>query len=158
MTTQTLMTAEELMTRDVLSVQEDMTVAELARFLVDNGISGAVVRDDDGKISGVVSLSDVALAAVEEEDIWAQRSGDFYLTGWEERFNAEDLSGLRLEHEGRAVRDIMSPNVFAVEHDAPVGHIARVMLQSHIHRVLVTRDGHLIGIVSTSDLLGLLAE
>lgn len=157
MTTRT-MTAEELMTRDVLSVEEDMSVAELARFLIDNDISGAVVRDAEGKISGVVSLADVARAAVEEEDIWASRGGDFYLTGWEDRFNADDLSGLRLEHEGRAVRDLMSTSVFAVEHDAPVGHIARVMLQSHIHRVLVTRNGQLIGIVSTSDLLGLLAE
>jgi CBS domain-containing protein len=157
MTTRTA-TAQDLMTQDVIGVEEDMSVAELAQLLLDAGVSGAVVRDAEGKVSGVVSLTDVARAAVEEEYIWSQRGGDFYLTGWEERYNAEDLAGLRLAHEGQKVADIMSPTVYAVEHDAPASHIADVMLSSHIHRVLVTRDGEVAGIVSTSDLLRLLVD
>jgi CBS domain-containing protein len=36
--------------------------------------------------------------------------------------------------------------------------VAERMVESHIHRLLVTRDEKVVGILSTSDLLGLLVE
>ncbi len=32
------------------------------------------------------------------------------------------------------------------------------MIQNHVHRILVTREDRVVGIISTSDLLGLLVE
>ena len=56
------------------------------------------------------------------------------------------------------VKDIMTPTVFSVGEDATVAEIASVMLRGHLHRLLVTRDERPVGIVSTSDLLGLMVE
>jgi len=36
--------------------------------------------------------------------------------------------------------------------------VASRMLDSHVHRLLVTRDGRPVGIITTSDLLGLLID
>ncbi len=52
----------------------------------------------------------------------------------------------------------MTPTVYSVPEDATVPEIASMMLSGHLHRLLVTRDDRPIGIVSTSDLLGLLVE
>ena len=46
----------------------------------------------------------------------------------------------------------------AVDADAPGSHVARSMLDGHLHRLLVIEDRKVVGIISTSDLLRLLAE
>jgi CBS domain-containing protein len=48
--------------------------------------------------------------------------------------------------------------VSAVSEDATVAEVATAMLNGHVHRLLVTREGSAVGLVSTSDLLGLLVE
>ena len=61
------------MNPNVLVVQEDMTVEELARFLVESEISGAPVVDPEGRLVGVVSVTDLA----------AERANpDFFVSEW----------------------------------------------------------------------------
>jgi CBS domain-containing protein len=56
------------------------------------------------------------------------------------------------------VGDIMTPVVISVGRDMPVSRIARLMLNDHIHRVIV-RDGESIaGIVTSFDMLRLFVE
>jgi len=52
------MTAEDLMTTDVVSIPEEMPLREAARCLVSQGISGAPVVDSHGVCIGVVSSVD----------------------------------------------------------------------------------------------------
>ena len=49
----TTITARELMTPDIATVREDMPVAELASFLAEKGITGAGVKNDQGRLVGV---------------------------------------------------------------------------------------------------------
>jgi len=56
------------------------------------------------------------------------------------------------------VRDIMTPAVVSVTEDATVSEVASKMLDSHVHRLVVTRGGLPLGIITTSDLLGLLVD
>ena len=65
---------------------------------------------------------------------------------------------LRLEGEGLLVREIMTPAVYSVPEDLPVSRVAETMIDSHIHRLLVTRGTQVVGIITTSDLLGLLVD
>ncbi|MFQ5675044.1 MAG: CBS domain-containing protein, partial [bacterium] len=51
--------AKDVMNTNVLTVNNDMTVHELALFFTENMISGAPVVDEAGKLLGVVSLSDI---------------------------------------------------------------------------------------------------
>ena len=50
----------------------------------------------------------------------------------------------------------MNPKIYSVKEDATVSEIASMMLKGHIHRLLVTREDRAVGIITTSDLLGLL--
>ena len=45
--------AKDIMTRNVLTVSEEWTVPELARFLTSHSISGAPVTNGEGKLVGV---------------------------------------------------------------------------------------------------------
>jgi CBS domain-containing protein len=156
-----LITAADLMNPRVLTVREDLTVRELANVLVENEISGAPVEDRSGKLVGVVSLTDIAaaLAEDEEEGEGETERGDFFLSEWEDDgMSREEIEELGLDEAELTVVDIMTPEVFTVREDTPVSEIAEAMVQNHVHRILVTREDRVVGIISTSDLLGLLVE
>jgi CBS domain-containing protein len=150
------MLARDIMIRPVLTVRDDRTVPELATFLIESSISGAPVLDAKGKLVGVVSLTDIA-----EDETSGEPAGRdnpaFFDRGWEGRINREDLKGLHVTADSKLVRDIMTPTCFTIPDDTPVSEIAKTMVAGRIHRLLVTRKGRVVGIVSTLDLLTLLA-
>lgn len=151
--------AKDVMNTQVLTVRVDLTVRELAAFLIENQISGAPVVDRDGRLVGLVSLTDVAQNDAERPDLVDDRSNPAVaMRGWEERMNPEDVRALRIESDDLLVRDIMTPTVYTVPEDTPVAQIARTMVAGRIHRLLVTRNGKaVVGIVTSLDLVGLLA-
>lgn len=59
-----------------------------------------------------------------------------------------------LENEpARRVEQAMTPWGVSFEEDTPVKELARQMLAKRIHRVIITRDGGLCGIVTSMDML-----
>ena len=153
------LTAKDVMNSELLTVRDDMTVAELAEFLVENEVSGVPVEDVEGRLVGVVSLSDVARSLTgRDEAVLTHRDTDYYLRSWEERFNAEDIAGLRVAESDETVGEIMTPSILAVDEEMPIGRVAEKMIDARIHRLLVTRDRKVVGILSTTDLLGLLVD
>lgn len=146
-------TAADVMNPNVLLVREDMTLDELAGFLIENEISGAPVQDAEGRLVGVVSVTDVTQAVASEGE--ADRS-DFYIREWGGILTRESLPAGGAELR---VRDIMNPVVYSVDEQTPIPEVAATLIQTHIHRLLVTRGGGgVVGILTTSDLLGLLVR
>jgi CBS domain-containing protein len=154
----TIVTAIDLMTSEVLSVRPDMSVRELADFLAENEISGAPVVDDDEKLIGVVSATDIAEKSRAEADFIVERSDPrFYVRSFDDTLDVEEMRNLHIENEDMLVRDIMTPKAITVPADLPVAEIAREMVSGRIHRVFVTNlEGRMIGIVTALDLLKIL--
>ena len=148
-------TASDLMNPEVLTVRDDMMVRELAAFLIENEISGAPVEDGEGRLVGVVSMIDI-VAATSGEGQRAADSPGFFGPDWDDGLDEEDVEDLPLDQDGLRVADIMNPRIYSVNEDATVSEIASLMLKGHLHRLLVTREDRAVGIVTTSDLLGLL--
>jgi CBS domain-containing protein len=146
-------TASDLMNPQVLTVRDDMSVRDLASFLIGNEISGAPVADAEGRLVGVVSLVDIAAASSGVDRRGADGAG-FFGPDWDDGLDEEDME--ELDQDGLRVVDIMTPQIFSVAEDATVSQIASLMLKGHLHRLLVTREDRAIGIITTSDLLGLL--
>jgi CBS domain-containing protein len=150
-------TASDLMNPEVLTVRDDLTVRELAAFLIENEISGAPVSNAQGRLVGVVSLVDIAAAASGETSRLARNGSSFFIDDeWGEGPDEEGVGQLPTAQEGLRVADIMNPKIYAVKEDSTVSEIASLMLKGHIHRLLVTREDRAVGVITTSDLLGLL--
>ena len=151
--------ARDLMTPDVLTVRDNMSVAELATFLSDNEITGAPVEDADGQVVGVVSVVDIARADSESADrtAWESVGTNSYSQDWN-RSLGDGIRTYRLQEDRILVRDIMNTAVHSVGEEAEVSEVASKMLHYHLHRLLVIEDGGLAGIISSSDLIGLLVE
>jgi CBS domain-containing protein len=151
--------ARDVMTKDIVRVAEDSTMRDLIETLQENDISGVPVVNARGKITGVVTLSDIAAASVKRAAIAPERAHpDFYVHEWEEKLNPDDLRQLHVEDDSLLVRDIMTRRVLTVPADAPIAEVARTMVEGHFHRLLVADREKLVGIVSTLDVLRSIAD
>jgi CBS-domain-containing membrane protein len=148
--------AYEIMTPSIKAVPQTWTMDRLARFLTDNEITGSPVTDESGEIVGIVTLKDIT------EFRWnATRSdADKELTA-EEQQEARRLRMVLFEEMGKVpveVRDIMTPMVLSVDETTPVRDIANIMMSEHLHRIFVTRDSKITGIVTTYDMLKIISD
>jgi len=151
------LTAKDVMTRQVLTVPPDLTVHELSVFLIENQISGAPVVDERGGLLGLVSLTDIAESDALRDDVAVEgrpRDKD----SWRGKANADEVRGFRMERPDLVVRDIMTPAAYTVPEDTPVATLAQTMLAGRIHRLVVTREHAVVGIVTSLDLLKLLVN
>ena len=154
------LTAKDIMNRYVLSVGMDWSIDQLANFLVENSISGAPVVSEDGKLVGVVSLTDIvryrSMPASEFKD---DGPHEYYIHTSELNYSNEDIESFHVDAESLvSVREIMTPKTFNVSEDTKIYKVADAMIRSNIHRVLVTRDDTLVGIITTMDMLRVIRD
>jgi CBS domain-containing protein len=142
----------ELMNPDVVSARPDMTVSEVRNLLATRGISGAPVVDDSGRILGVVSLSD--LVRQTEQRTTEGESGRFFTNVNE----YQDLVNLPRDLSDAPVESVMNKEVYSVPRDASAAAGASIMRERKIHRLLVTDEGLLVGVVTSLDLLRVVEE
>ena len=142
----TALTARDLMTPDVVTVPPETPVAAVARLLAERGISAVPVLDGAGAVLGVVSEGDLIRRLAGEED---------RPRGWLAGLFADpDAAAERYARtRGATAGEVMTRRVVAVGEDATAAHIARLMEEEGIRRVLVLAEGRLRGIVSRADLL-----
>jgi CBS-domain-containing membrane protein len=141
------MTAQDLMTRSVVAVPEAMSLRTAAHLLHQSHVSGAPVINAYGRCVGVLSGTDF-MTIVEQGDAARHRPEDpgCYHSAWQ----VPDLQPSPTDE----VRDYMTEDPVTVKPDTPVAELARMMVDAHIHRVIVVDgEGRPAGIVSGTDIL-----
>jgi len=146
------LTASNLMSRDVVVIPREMSLRKAAHLLSQARISGGPVVDDEGRCVGVLSATDFVHWA-EGEGPAAARSrprAPCYCAEWE-------VTGREAVPEGR-VCDYMTADPVTAAPSATVPELARMMLDAHVHRVIVVdKGGRPVGVVSSTDLLAAVA-
>lgn len=140
-----MLTAADVMTADVVSVEPDTPVRVIAQLLYTHGISGIPVIED-GRVIGIVSEGDLIGHA--------KAIGEQHRSWWlgvlmNDSLSARDYA----KTHGRTARDVMTDAVVAVEETATLAEIAKTLERHRIKRVPVLRGGKLVGIVSRGNLL-----
>ena len=144
------------MNPDIMTVADEMTTDELARYLTEREISGAPVVDGQGHLIGVVSMTDIGRNLAEPSDFASPRGSGFYRDDAED-LTLEDLGQRFVEERAVTVRDVMTPVIHQVPVTASVAEAARMMVDQHIHRLVVTQGKEPVGIITSMDLLKMLA-
>jgi CBS domain-containing protein len=149
--TAALLAARDLMTRDVVGVPPETPVAAVARLLAERHISAVPVLDGAGAVLGVVSEADLIRRLADDDgDDGRPRGG--WLAGL---FEDPDAAAARYARtHGATAADVMTRPAVAVAEETSVAHVARLMEERGIRRVLVLDgEGRLRGLVSRADLL-----
>jgi CBS domain-containing protein len=132
----------EIMQRDVVTVGRDTSLKEVGALLVRHGISGVPVREQDGRIAGVVS----------EADILLKEQGYPELTGFIGRL-LDEAYGDTERFDARTAEDAMTSPAIVVSSHQSVAEAARLMTTKHVNRLPVVDGSRLVGIVTRADLV-----
>jgi CBS domain-containing protein len=144
------MRAMDVMTSEVITVDENASVTAVARLLAERGISAVPVVDQENRVIGMVSEGDLlhrAETGTERRRSW-----------WLDMFaSTNQLAGDYIKSHSGSVKDVMTRDVLSVSDTTPVADIAILLEANRIKRVPVLRDGKLVGIVSRANLVRALA-
>jgi CBS-domain-containing membrane protein len=146
------LTAEDLMSRPVVTIPQQMSLRAAARLLAEERITGAPVVDEAGRCVGVLSASDFVK--------WAQDGGSenevrcttaqCFCSEWQ----VVDLTFLPPDE----VRWHMTADPVMVSLETPITALAQMMVDAHIHRLIVVDvERRPIGIVSGTDIVAAVA-
>jgi CBS domain-containing protein len=135
------------MRRDVITVPAGATVWELATLFTARGITGVPVVDEKGELVGVVSQTDI-VRHFEELVQLCQAGCDFYAD--------PEQADARPARRIPCARDLMSPKVIEADGETQVEELGRIMMNRSVHRIIITREKRIVGIVTTMDLLKVL--
>jgi CBS domain-containing protein len=147
------MNARDVMSKPVVSVHPDTPLREIARLLLEKGISAVPVVDGNGAPLGIVSEGDLIRPERPAREAWRQSWLEIFAEG--EPLAPELLAWL--QSQNHTARAVMTTPVITVGEDTELGEIARVLVTHRIKRVPVVRDGRVTGIVAREDLLRTLA-
>lgn len=155
------LTAEEIMRRNVQTVPASMPLPDLERAFLAAGDSGFPVVEGE-LLVGVVSRSDI-IRQLDLERQTAEQTSDFYRdeTGFHEiplETLAQRAGRIGERMAALTVGEVMHRQLFAVPPQQPLRAVAETMVDQNIHRVLVTREGMLQGVISTTDFARLYAQ
>jgi CBS domain-containing protein len=145
------MRAHHVMTRKVISVGPETTIAEAANLMLRNRISGLPVVDPAGAVIGIVSEGDF----LRRSEIGTPRKRGRLLSFFLGCARAaEDY----VHEHGRKVSEVMTPLPVMVTEDATLPEIVSLMEKHSVNRIPVVRDQKIVGIVSRSNLLQAVAS
>jgi CBS domain-containing protein len=142
-------TVADVMTRHIFALAPETSLQAAARMLKQQGISGAPVVATNKRPIGVLTLSDL----VDMDRAMRRRQGYslFYRIDDTDTWTTETLPDV-MPVAGR-VEDAMMPTVVAIDENTSILDAAGRLIELGIHRLMVTRDEALVGVVAAIDLL-----
>ncbi len=144
--------AEEVMSRDVVSVHAQDTIQDALMLMVENRVSALPVVDQNNRCIGIVSSSDLVELTKDLEDEVRSLDEDTPMALWLVKSLVTDRT-----HE--KIVDVMSTDVESVRPETLIPHVAATMLRNRVHRLpVVDNNSHLVGIISTMDIIGAFAD
>jgi len=115
--------AKDVMTKEVVTITPDATLAEAIELLVAKGVSGLPVLNSDKKVVGIISEKDIL-------NIFS--SGNLQIT---------------------KVEDIMTKRVVSFSSDTDIDKIALCISENKFRRVPIIDNGKLVGIISRRNII-----
>ncbi len=128
----------ERMSHPIISIPPDLPVHDALDMFKRERIQRAPVIKD-GKMVGIVSDYDL---------LNASPSPATTLSVWEMNYLLSKIT----------VSEVMTKDVFSVDEETPIEEAARIMADNKIGGLPVMRDGHVVGIITETDLFKIFLE
>ena len=115
---------EDWMSKPVRRVTKDISLRKAIKLMDENNIGVLPIVENDKPI-GVITERDILRRVV--------------------------AKGLDLDK--KTVEDIMTKNPITIEHDASILEVTRLMSENNFRRLLVVKNGKLVGVVTAKDVI-----
>ncbi len=145
------LTAADLMSREVTTIPRHLSLRTAAHLLSQARVSGAPVIDACGSCVGVISSTDFVHWAEGNQSVRQDAGHSSCACSEWQVFEPEDLPT-------EEVGCYMTADPVTVTPNLRIGELARMMIDAHIHRVIVVdEENRPVGIVSSTDILAAVA-
>ena len=142
-------TAKEIMTTEVITLTPETDIVQAAKVLLDNGINGAPVVDDQGRLKGILCQSDLV---VQQKRLPVPTIYTL-LDGFVTFSSSKQMEKQVRKIAALTVAEAMTPDPVTVKSDTRLETIAALMVDNHFHTLPVVDDGRLVGIIGKEDVL-----
>ncbi|MGM0414908.1 MAG: CBS domain-containing protein [Bacillota bacterium] len=141
-------TANDIMTKEVITVDPETSVEEAAELMSQYNVSGLPVLEN-GKLIGIVTEKDLI---VKDKKLHFPEyinliGGIIYLESYK-KFKEEFKKYIAVK-----VKDLMTKHVETINPDTSVSEIADLMSREEVNRLPVLDGDELVGIVTRGDLI-----
>jgi len=149
-----MITAKEIMTKEVITVTEDTSIKELSDLFIKHKVNGFPVLDKDSQMVGIVTEKNLI-----------EQNKNLHIPTVIALFDAVIYleSGKKFEEEVKRfnatlVRDIYTSNVVTVSPDTSIDEIASLMAEKGVHSIPVMDGKNTVGIIGKLDIIKGLAQ
>ncbi|RMF82075.1 MAG: CBS domain-containing protein, partial [Nitrospirae bacterium] len=144
-----MVTARDIMQTEVVTCTPETPLAELARQMLDRGVSGVPVVDTGGRVVGVVTENDIIESHQELRFPTVVALFDAILYVESPRHFEERVRKAAATTAG----ELMHAPPITVGPEATLEEIATVMTRHGVHHLPVVEGGRLVGIVGKADVV-----
>ena len=143
-------TARDIMTQEVITIQPNAPIRDLAEIFIKQNISGVPVVDENGKVLGIATESDLIFHSkrLKVPTVLTILDSFIFLDSPE-----------KMERELRkiaaaSVSDVYTSPTVTITPDTQLDEIASLMTEKQVHTLPVLDDaGKMIGIVGKKDII-----
>ena len=146
-------TAEEIMTRKVVTVNKNLPIKELSKLFIQNRFNGVPVVDDDGNVIGVVTQGDLIEQNKNLHIPTVITLFDAVLFLDSEKKFESDVKKLT----GTKVEDIYHKHAVSVSPNANISEITTLMAEKDVHTLPVLDGEKLVGVIGKRDVIRAMA-
>ena len=152
--------AKDIMTSPVITTKEYVVISDFISVLIEHGITGLPVVDDNNMLAGIVTRTDLLVFELKRElsSLYEKSIDGIFkeYKGTEEWPTFSDM----IEQFNRSitVKDLMSTDVITASEDTPINEICRTMKDRKINHMIVTEGREIRGIITSRDIIGLVAS
>ena len=133
------MLVKERMSHPVITIHPELPMQDALNLMHKEQIRRLPVVDKHGRLTGIVSESDL---------LHASPSNANSLSVWEMNYMLSKIT----------ISEIMTSNVITVMEDTPIEEAARIMADNKIGGLAVVRDDKVVGIITETDLFKIFLE
>ncbi len=142
------MKANEFMTKNVITCNQDQTVSEAARVMSENGFSVLPIVDNSSALVGIVTESDFV-----GKDVNVPHALVSLKRVLGENHHQGNIEEIYSRAKTRKLSEVMSKSPSTVESESSLSSIVDLMKTKNLKRLPVLEGGKLVGIITRKDLI-----
>ena len=142
-------TARDIMTTEVITLAPDTDIIQAARVLLDNGINGAPVVDQEGQLQGLLCQSDLVVQQKRLPLPSVFSLLDMAIPLFSSRQIEKEVGKIA----ALKVSEAMTKDPVTVSPDTELETIAAHMVDSNFHTLPVIEENRLVGVIGKEDVL-----
>ena len=149
-----MITAKDIMTREVITISPETEIAQAAQLLLTNRINGVPVVNDAGELVGILCQSDLIIQQknIPIPSLFTLLDGFIPLTSSKKiDREVEKIAATKVE-------DAMTANPVTINPDTGIEEVAAFMVEKNYHTLPVVDGDKLVGVVGKEDVLRTLID